>query len=136
MEKLINNQTAQQFVKFAIVGVSSTAIDWSAFYVFNHFLGIYYLLSKVLSFILAVVNSYAWNSTWTFQSHNPKKAQEFIQFIVVSSIGLALDALIFYTAVNKIHLSYLPSLVIATGTVMIWNFTINKLWVFKKGNSV
>jgi putative flippase GtrA len=132
MQELLKRRVVRQFVKFGIVGTSGVVIDWSAFYIFNHYLGVFYLTSKVLSFSLAVINSYIWNRRWTFRSENPRKAKEFTKFILAASVGLGLNTLIFYISVQKFHLSYFPSLLIATAIVTFWNFTINKLWVFKK----
>lgn len=132
MNELIEHPTTRQFVKFAIVGVISTLIDWGAFYLFNHFLGVFYLIAKILSFILAVINSYLWNRSWTFRSQNKDKIEEFGKFIVVSLVGLGINTLIFYLAAGRLHLTYILSLIIATAITLVWNFLANKSWVFKK----
>lgn len=132
MKDLVKKPVVRQFVKFGIIGCFGVVIDWGAFYLFNHFFGVFYLLAKVLSFLLAVVNSYVWNRRWTFRSENKEKAKEFTKFIVAASVGMGLNTLIFYFSVEKMHLNYFPALFIATAIVTFWNFSINKLWVFKK----
>lgn len=136
MQELIKKPIFRQFVKFGVVGCSGVVIDWGAFYIFNHYLGVFYLLAKVFSFSLAVINSYIWNRRWTFRSENKAKTKEFTKFILASSVGLGLNTLIFYIAVSKFHWSNLPSLFLATAIVTIWNFAINKLWVFKGSEPV
>ena len=54
------------------------------------------------------------------------------KFIVLNIIGLTLNTIILYLLVDIVGLNKLISLVITTGIVMILNYFINKLWVFKK----
>jgi len=122
----------RQFVKFGIVGVSSTIIDWGIFYLLNYYLGIYYLIAKVLSFAVSVINSYIWNRRWTFRSDNPNKLSEFGKFMLVAVVGLVLNTYIMFLAVEKLHLQYIFGLILATAVVMFWNFLINKFWTFKE----
>lgn len=131
MNELMQRETFREFLKFAIVGVLSTIIDWGVFYILEKF-SLYYLIAKIFSFSLAVINSYIWNRKWTFRSHNLNKTQEFSKFMLAALIGLGINTLIFYFAVSYLHLIYLYSLIIATAIVLSWNFTINKIWVFKK----
>jgi len=132
MHKVLEYQTVRQFVKFGIVGVSSTIIDWGIFYILNYYLGIYYLIAKVLSFLVSVVNSYIWNRRWTFRSQDQKKMHEFGRFVLVAIVGLALNTYIMYFAVSTLHLHYIFGLALATAIVMFWNFLINKFWTFKE----
>jgi putative flippase GtrA len=130
--KLHERRGVRQFVKFAIVGVSSTIIDWGIFYLLNYYFGIYYLIAKGLSFAVSVINSYIWNRRWTFRSANPKKLHEFGKFMLVAVVGLVLNTYIMFLAVEKLHLRYIFGLIFATAIVMFWNFLINKFWTFKE----
>ena len=134
MQKLLERRVIRQFIKFGIVGISSAIIDWGLFYFFNRYLAIYYLFAKALSFIFAVINSYIWNRRWTFRSENTQKMQEFSKFLIVSVIGLLLNTLIMFIAVEKYHLRYIFGLMLATAIVVFWNFLANKLWTFRVKN--
>lgn len=131
MSKLLQRRVVRQFVKFGIVGVSSTAIDWGVFYFLNSFFGLYYLLAKVLSFLVAVVNSFFWNRRWTFRSRSQQKAQEFSKFMFIYTLSLAINAGIMFLAVDFLHWRKIFSLIAATGFTTFWNFFANKFWIFR-----
>lgn len=131
MENLIKRRGVRQFVKFGIVGLSSTVIDWSIFYLLNHY-SIYYLTAKVMSFSVAVVNSFIWNRRWTFRSTDPDRSKEFTKFLFISLIGLVINALIMYIAVTIFGQRKIVGLIFATGITTFWNFLANKFYTFKE----
>lgn len=133
MQSLLRRRGVRQFVKFAIVGASSTVIDWGIFYLLDFTLGVYYLTAKVLSFSIAVINSFIWNRHWTFRSTNPNKRQEFIKFLIIALVGLTINALIMYFSVTIYHTRKIVGLIFATGITTFWNFLVNKFWTFKDG---
>lgn len=55
-----------------------------------------------------------------------------LKFIILNIIGLTLNTIILYLLLDIVGLRKLIALVITTGIVMILNYFINKLWVFKK----
>ena len=131
MNALIKRRGIRQFVKFGLVGASSTIIDWSIYLLLTRFGHLFYLMAKILSFSVAVFNSYTWNRRWTFRSNDPQKLRQFIKFLVISLIGLVLNTAIMFSVVDYLKLSDLYGLVIATAIVTLWNFTANKFYTFK-----
>lgn len=131
MENLIQRRGVRQFVKFGIVGLSSTIIDWGIFYLLNHYM-VYYLTAKVMSFSVAVINSFIWNRRWTFRSQDPNRNKEFIKFLLISLVGLTINALIMYVAVSVYGTRKIVGLIFATGITTSWNFLANKFYTFRK----
>ncbi|KKQ18707.1 MAG: GtrA family protein [Berkelbacteria bacterium GW2011_GWA1_36_9] len=131
MKELLKRRVVRQFVKFGLVGLSSATIDWAIYLGLTRFFGFYYIIAKIISFLFAVINSYTWNRRWTFRSTELRRTRQFTKFLVVSGVGLALNTLIMIIVVEKFHLSDIYGLILATGIVTFWNFTINKLWTFK-----
>jgi len=129
--KILRSKTVGQFVKFAVVGVGGTAVDWVFYFAFTRWFAIFYLLAKALSFLIAAINNYIWNRIWTFESHQKKVALEFSKFFVVSLVGLGFNTLIMYLVVDKLRFNDFWGLVLATAAVMLWNFFANKFWTFK-----
>lgn len=131
MNDLFRRRVVRQFIKFALVGASSTIIDWGIFYLLNLIFGVYYLTAKVLSFAVAVVNSFIWNRRWTFRSTDSNRSKEFTKFLVIALVGLSLNALIMYLAISIFHTRKIVGLVLSTGVVTFWNFLANKFYTFK-----
>jgi putative flippase GtrA len=93
--------------------------------------GIYYLTAKVLSFSVAVINSFVWNRRWTFRSTDPNRNREFTKFLIIALVGLFINALIMYLAVSIFHTRKIVGLIFSTGIVTFWNFLANKFYTFK-----
>jgi len=150
-DKLVSKRTGSQFLKFIVVGVINTGLDWLAFFLLtmSAYFGQYEVLAKAISFVVAAINSFLMNSYWTFRKEyltGLEKAGEkkvakgsgyFVRFMIVSLIGWGLNTLIFYlmreyfVADLAETTSRLVSLFFASGVVTVWNFLANKLWTYK-----
>ena len=130
-----------QFSKFALVGVLNTAIDFGILNLLIFVTGIASGLAIIplnaVSFSTAIVNSFFWNEKWVFKA---KKEANFITFVVVTLIGLAINSAIVYTITTYVPPTFVDSQtlwanlakVLATGISLIWNFAGYRLIVFKK----
>lgn len=129
-----HKEQVRQFYKFSIIGVSNTIIDFSIYFVLTRTVLTFsfgYLLANVISFSIAVTNSYIWNRLWTFRSASTNKVLEFTKFYFVNLSGLVLSTGLLFLFVHYAHLHDTVGKVIAISIVLFWNFLINKFWVFK-----
>ena len=146
--QLTQRRGVRQFVKFGIVGVSSTVINFA---VLNVMLNLTHhrFLSAAAAFLVSVINGYIWNKRWTFKGAQEKAVHtQFAQFLLVNLVGLALDLLIIWLLsppVEQHLLASYPSMtqdkafklatnvaqLVATGVIVFWNFFANRLWTFK-----
>jgi len=122
----------KQFIKFGLVGILSFIVDAGIYLVLTRYLAFFYIMAKAISFVLAATNSYIFNRAWTFRSSNLAVGREFSKFLLISVIGLGLNTLFMFLAVEQFKLKDLYGLVIATILVMFWNFTANKFWTFRQ----
>lgn len=120
-----------RFIKFGLVGVLNTIINWVLFILLNS-IGVYYIISNIIAYSISTLNSYLWNSKWVFKYNGDNINQTTFKFITLNIIGLVLNTIILFLLVDIIKLPKIISLIITTGIVMILNYFINKLWVFKK----
>ena len=134
-----------QVAKFGCVGAANFAVDIGILnlliFLSGTAAGVAYIAFKVISFIFAVTNSYLWNKIWTFKKTDTKETgKEFGQFIMVSVIGLILNAavagflVIIIGPMGGISVKTWASVsaAVASICVMAWNFLGYKFWVFKK----
>ena len=138
-----------QFIKFAIVGVANTLVDWLVYYGL-----ILYIIpdgrstAKAISFLVAVTNSFVLNSIWTFRKQFLEGIEDkslrsyrimnyFVRFFIVSIVGFAINFFAFQTAFSFISgsefsgLSDIGGLIFASAAALVWNFFINKFWTYK-----
>ena len=120
-----------KFIKFGLVGVLNTLINWIIFAVLN-FVGVYYIVANVIAYAIATANSYIWNSKWVFKYNGKDKKETTIKFVILNLIGLALNTAILYFLVDILLFNKLIVLVITTVIVMVINYIVNKIWVFKE----
>ena len=128
--KFINDGVIR-FIKFGMVGVINTLVNWIIFFILNA-LGMYYILANIIAYILGTVNSYLWNTLWVFKYKDKASTETTIKFIILNLIGLGLNTGILYVLVDLCNLNKFIGLVITSAIVMIINYIVNKLWVFSK----
>lgn len=128
--KFINDGVIR-FIKFGMVGVINTLVNWIIFFILNG-LGMYYILANIIAYILGTVNSYLWNTLWVFKYKDKASTETTIKFIILNLIGLGLNTGILYVLVDLCNLNKFIGLVTTTAIVMIINYIVNKLWVFSK----
>lgn len=121
----------RQFIKFALVGLMNVGVDWSIFFLLDHFTPLPKVGSKFLSFVFGATNSYIFNRRWTFRSTDPEIGRQFVKFFLVASIGSLLNTGIYWFVALKLGYADIVGLALATGAVMFWNFFANKYWTFR-----
>lgn len=122
----------KQFMKFGMVGVLNTSIDFALFTVFYSLLHVHYLLANVISFCIAVTNSYILNRRWTFRSDNPAWRTEAIKFLIVNLISLGLSEILLFVIVEHFHVHKMVGKVMAIGVVLCWNYFGTRFWAFRR----
>lgn len=119
-----------KFIKFSIVGVGNTLINWTTFFILN-VCGVYYIIANIIAYLIATINSYLWNSLWVFKYGKGIKVNTSIKFFALNLFGLTVNTILMYILVEFVGLSKLVALVLASIIVVIMNYSVNKLWVFK-----
>lgn len=128
--KFINDDLIR-FIKFGMVGVLNTLVNWVIFFILNAF-GMYYILANIIAYALGTIHSYLWNTLWVFKYKEKASTDTTIKFVILNAVGLGLNTGILYVLVDLCNLNKFIGLVITTGIVMIINYVVNKLWVFSK----
>ncbi|MDP3881932.1 MAG: glycosyltransferase family 2 protein [Nanoarchaeota archaeon] len=121
-----------QLSKFAIVGMMGIIINIFFLYLFTEIAGIYYLISAVFAFLIALAHNYLLNKIFTFKERiRYKFFTKFLQFSAISLFSLAINLILLYILTEMFHIYYLISQVISIGLVFIINFAGNKFWTFR-----
>ena len=136
LSKSINytfNGKLKALSRFSIIGILNTLMDFTVFTIFHSLFGINYLISQVAGFSFGVVNSFIFNKNWTFQNRNANKktVHEFLQFIIINLISLAITIIFMGFLINKFEINVYLAKIIVTFTAQVTNFISYKLWVFK-----
>ena len=121
-----------QAVKFGSVGVLNTVVDAVLYFVLTRWLGFsaFRILAKGISYGVGVLNSFYWNKSWTFQSKTNTWAI-LVPFVLSNLVALIINGGVMHLCLNVLKLHEVLSLVLATGTALVWNFTVSKFLIFK-----
>ena len=125
MKKLIS-----QLVKFGFVGGIAFLIDYGFLYIFTEYFHLYYFVSSILSFSISVIFNYVASVIWVFDVDKEKsKVRNFIIFIFLSVVGLAINQLIMWFGVEVLSYYYMLVKLVATVIVMVFNFVTRKMFL-------
>ncbi len=127
----MNNLVSLKLVKFGIVGFSGLLLDFSITWLCKEKLKWNKYLSNSLGFSVAVCSNFLLNKYWTFQSTSLLASTQFLQFLVVSVIGLSINNLLLYLFSKKLQANFYFLKLIVIGIVFLWNYTMNFLFTFK-----
>ena len=141
--RAIGNRLIVQVTRFGVVGLVNTAVDLAvlnALIFLTHMgrNGIWFSIFKAMSFLVAVLNSYVINHSWTFgRSGGERSVSQASRFLAVSLLGAVINvssASYVATFIAPIHgiERYWPSIAALAGTAsaLIFNFLGYKHIVF------
>lgn len=125
------NRLIAQLVKFGIVGVIATVIDFAVLTVLTEVFGVYYLTSAAVGFVIATLFNYITSMRFVFTSRFGvgEKHKELIIFVLLSVVGLGLNQFFMWLFVERVEVYYILSKIMATVLVMGWNFHSRKIWI-------
>lgn len=129
------SQTAKQFLKFCLVGVLNTVVDFGIYYALTRGLWTFQdsiLVYKALSYLVATVCSFMVNRYWTFAKMAPIHYGELLRFYATVGLGIFVNVGVQYVAVVIFGLHDLVGVLVAAAATAIWGFSFAKFFVFKE----
>ena len=100
------SSSVTQFLKFGLVGVSNTLINYIV-YVILCSLGVQYLIANTFGFIISVLNAYFWGSRFVFKEDETKEKR------------------IWWKVLLKTYASYFLGYVLNQVLLIVWIDTLN-----------
>lgn len=116
---------------YLIFGVLTTLVNIISFYIFNNLLHIDYLIVNIISWFLSIIFAYITNRNYVFKNHKKDNFKTFILFISSRLTTLLLDMLFIILLIEKIQISEINSKIIVQIIVIVINYLLSKLLVFK-----
>ena len=119
-----------QLLKFSIVGVIATFIDFLSLFLFKEYCGFSVLLASFLAYVVSSVINYLLSTRWVFKSNVLSEHNKIIIFIIISLIGVILNELIMYFG-ELVSIYYMMTKVISTIVLLVFNFISRKIFLEK-----
>ena len=145
MKKIIKKITALEkkceAIRYIIIGVCTTLLNFVLFTLFNYLFALLGIekevsvtVSNLLSIILSILFAYITNKRFVFRSHCDSRRElffEFIKFVGARGITMLIEVGGVFVMFNLIGINEMISKLVTQVIVIIGNYFISKLLVFK-----
>ena len=124
----------KEILLYILFGGVATVVSIGSFVLCETALGMNELVANVISWVLAVATAYATNRTWVFGSKATGKAfwEEMVSFFSGRVLTLLMEEAILLVFVTWLHFPGVWVKVAAQIAVLVGNYFISKLIIFKK----
>lgn len=134
-KKLLKDQTDRttiQLFRYIFVGGAAFIVDFGFLFILTDFLGVYYLISAAIAFILGLFANYILSVNWVFNRRTVENRKfEFGIFAVIGIVGLGLNEVIIWFFTDNFQMYYLYSKIISAVIILFWNFFARKITLFR-----
>ena len=119
-----------QFCKFGLVGTLCFCIDYGLMVLLTEMGILSYFVASGVSFTVSVMVNYVLSMRFVFKGKDElSKLQEMAIFLALSLVGLALNQMIMWIAVEFFKMFYALAKILATMIVTTYTFISRKLFL-------
>lgn len=123
----------KRVIKFCLVGLSGAGVNFFIFLFITRVAGLNDLVALILSWEVSVLSNFTLNNNWTFQDRRTGSILTRIGKFHMVSIGVVLLYYAIYTPLTRLLEVYdLIAYLIAIGAGVVWNFTVNVFWTWRR----
>jgi putative flippase GtrA len=122
---------AAQFTMFSAVGGVAAIGHYGTLIALSELAGASPVPASLAGFVVGGIISYLLNYRFTFRSTKQHR-EALAKFLVVAAMGFVLNGATMWLLTDRANLHYLPAQLIATGLVLIWTFSCNRIWTFRE----
>lgn len=127
MRAALTQENTKQFGKFAIVGLTSVAVDYALLMFLVEACEADLFFSTTVSFIVSVIINYVLSMKYVFDHREGmSRKREFTIFAILSAVGLGLNDLYMFVGVTMLNIGYQAMKLISTFLVTWYNFFSRK----------
>lgn len=134
VKKLLFRYINKETVSYLIFGVITTLINIAS-YKLCVLTGIVYTVSTCIAWLIAVIFAFVTNKLYVFESKNMQPCvvfKEAVSFIAARLFSGAFDLGFMILAVEIIHMDDFIAKIMSNFIVVVINYVLSKLFVFKK----
>ncbi|RAP51841.1 MAG: hypothetical protein BZ133_02220 [Methanosphaera sp. SHI613] len=121
----------KELVSYVIFGILTTVVNIVVYYLFGDILGVNYVISNIIAWFLSVLFAYVTNRIWVFESKNDNILKEVVLFFGGRAFSGVVDTLLMVLFIEVLLVGDFVSKIIIQVIVVILNYVISKLIVFK-----
>ncbi len=123
-------ETAEQFIKYTLVGIVTCSVTYAGFLVLYRAIGIHYAVASGLGYCGGMASSFLVNRVLTFQARGAMLPM-LRKFALVTGMGISVNVIVLHFFITTLRLSPEMAQVFAMLSAGCCNFAGNKLWTFR-----
>lgn len=122
----------KQFCKYLGSGSAATTVHYILLILLVEFWSWNAIIASSVGFVCGALTGFTLNKKFVFRDAGAGKIA-CLKYFIMSGIGAIFNILLLWILIHVVHLYYLLAQLIATGSIVVGNFTCCKLWIFNKG---
>lgn len=121
----------QKILRFALIGVGNTLVDFSVFTIAYKVVGLPIVASNVVAWLVAVTGSYILNTYITFHVESGRllRYRDYLTFAASGVLGMVMTTAVLLLLSLYVHVMVAKAISILVGFAV--NFTMSNLVVFR-----
>lgn len=123
------------FLKYLLVGIIATAVEYAAFWGLS-LAGLHYELSTVIAYVIATFFNWLAGRIILFGKSDKPLYKEILQVYGASVLGLLINMGVMWVAVDIMGINKFIAKIIATAAAFLWNFAVRKAVIYKNGDKL
>jgi len=127
----LGSEGTREFVRYFFASALALAADAGSLYMLTSVVGVPYLYSGAIAFVLGLIVVYTLSVLWVFEHRSSRSLWfEFSVFTIIGFIGLGINEVVLYIGTGILGWHYLYSKVASVVLVFTWNFAARKRMLF------
>lgn len=127
-----NPQLIWRLLRYGLVGILATVVHYLLLWTLVEWVHLSVLIATSIAFLFVTIENYLLHYVWTFASSNSHHST-FPRFLLMNLIGFWINWGVMYLGMQQ-SMNYLITQAVAIIAVVIWNFLLSSLWIFRERN--
>lgn len=128
----MNKKITREIFWYVFFGVLTTLINIVAYWILYYGISVTNTISTIIAWVLSVIFAYVTNKLWVFEKGNKSTLKEATEFFMARVSTGVLDLLIMHLFVEVLLLEGGIIKILSNVIVIVLNYLLSKLFVFKK----
>ncbi len=125
----------EEVLSYLIFGFLAFVVNYAAYALGIKLFSLNYQVSNIVAWIVAVIFAYWTNHTFVFKSKTKEIAgiaKEFVSFVSARLATLVLEIAVLWLFVDILSINDMIAKLVGQFLVIVTNYFLSKLWIFKK----
>ena len=130
------NPLLPKWMRFGIVGLFCTLLNAGFMVVLTSVLGLHYLLSFTILFIVVNFLGFILHKKHTYRNTSKNFFVQLIKFYQVTFVAFLISLAMMFIFVDLVGYSYVISYILMAALVTLFNFIAHDLWSFRTDDGI